>query len=128
MTPEVAAAIDELRVAFPDSTVKAAPDPQGGAIVMVDPVSIGDHWSPSQTWIRFRITFQYPYADCYPHFVTAELCRVDGAPPGEGIQVGIPAPDGHPASQLSRRSTHLDPATDTAVVKLIKVLQWMRTP
>jgi hypothetical protein len=127
MTPEVEEAVAELRQTFPDSAVTAVPDPQGGAYVTVDPVFIGDQWSPSHTWIKFHITFQYPYADCYPHFVAPDLRRADGAAPGEGIQVGVSAPDGHMATQLSRRSNRLDPSSDTAVVKLIKVLEWLRS-
>ena len=127
MTPEVEEAVQEIRRAFPDSAVTAAPDPQGGAYVTVDPVFIGQQWTPSETWIKFHMTFQYPYADCYPHFVTPDLRRADGGAPGEGMQVGIPSPDGHPATQLSRSSNRLDPVTDTALVKLIKVLEWLRS-
>lgn len=127
MTPEVEEAISELRQAFPDSAVTAVADAHGGAFMTVDPVLIGEQWSPAETWIKFHITFQYPYADCYPHFVIPELRRADGAAPGEGIQVGVSAPDGQMATQLSRRSNRLDPSTDTAVVKLIKVLEWLRS-
>jgi len=31
------------------------------------------------------------------------------------------------AVQISRRSNRLDPATDTALIKLHKVLEWLRT-
>lgn len=32
-----------------------------------------------------------------------------------------------PAVQISRRSNRLNPATDTAVIKLHKVLAWLRS-
>jgi hypothetical protein len=34
---------------------------------------------------------------------------------------------GRPALQLSRRSNRLNPATDTALLKLMKVRQWFST-
>ena len=39
----------------------------------------------AQVWIGFRITFQYPYADVYPHFTNANLARSDGRSLGGGF-------------------------------------------
>jgi hypothetical protein len=128
MTPEVEAAVAELREAFPDATITAVPDPQGGAAVTVDPVALGEQYVPQQSWIKFQITFQYPMSDVYPHFVLPELKRADGATLGEGISLGTFSLNGQPeqAMQLSRRSNKLNPATDTAALKLEKVLAWLR--
>ncbi|MBC3749411.1 hypothetical protein H8H78_18555, partial [Bacillus pumilus] len=82
MTPEVAAAIDEIKVAFPSATVTAREDGEGVA-VLVEPVSLGAPYSQRDTWIGFRITFQYPYADVYPHFVRGDLSRLDSTALGE---------------------------------------------
>jgi hypothetical protein len=124
MTPEVAGAIDEIRAAFPDAAVEAREDGDG-VIVIVDPVDPGPPYVQRATWIGFRITFQYPYADVYPHFLRGDLTRVDGAALGEGITAT--RFEDHSAVQVSRRSNRLNPATDTAVLKLIKVLHWLAT-
>src|SRR5262249_23637850 len=99
-------------------------DGEGGAFVIIEGVDPGPLYQQTETWIGFRITFQYPYADVYPHFVRGDLSRRDGRPLGEGT--GSAAFEGRPAIQLSPRANHLTPATDTGVIKLLKVLQWLR--
>jgi hypothetical protein len=126
VTPEVAAAVEEIREAFPGATVTVRDDGEGGAFVAVDPVDPGPPYVQDETWVKFHITFQYPYSDVYPHFVRPDLARVDEQPLGEGMSLGS-SPDGERAVQISRRSNHLNPATDTAALKLAKVLRWLRT-
>lgn len=125
MTPEVSQAIDELRAAFPDAKFSVREEPDGGAVVILDPVDPGEQYNQRETWIGFRITFQYPYSDVYPHFVRGDLSRIDGQPLGEGTSATTF--EERPAIQLSRRSNKLNPATDTAVLKLHKVLKWLRS-
>jgi hypothetical protein len=123
-SPEVATAIEESKRAFPACVVEVTDDGQGGAFVCVSPIDPGDAYTQTETWVGFQITFQYPYSDVYPHFVRGDLARLDGAGLGEGMS---PASwQGRPAVQISRRSNHLDPNTDTAVLKLLKVLEWLR--
>jgi len=125
LTNEVAEAIDEIRSSFSDATVDVREDEEGGAFVFVDPVDPGPAYRQRATWIGFRITFQYPYADVYPHFVRGDLARADGATLGEGM---TPTTfDGRSAVQISRRSNRLNPETDTAAIKLHKVLTWLRS-
>jgi hypothetical protein len=124
VTPEVSKAIDEIRAAFPDAEVNVREEPDGGAVVIVDPVDPGEQYQQRATWIGFRITFQYPYSDVYPHFVRGDLVRVDGQPLGEGTSVTTF--ENRSAVQLSRKSNRHNAATDTAVIKLHKVLLWLR--
>lgn len=125
MTPEVAAAVDEVRAAFAPSSVTVEPDGDGGAYVIVESVPLGDAYIPDETWLGFQVTFQYPLSDVYPHFVRGDLARVDGAPLGEATS---PTPwRDRPAIQLSRRSNRLNPATDTAVLKALKVMTWLNS-
>lgn len=124
-TPVIAKAIEQIRATFPDCPLAAVPDGNGGALVTVSNVPLGAPWVQADTWISFAITFQYPYADVYPHFVRHDLQRIDGKPLGEGL--GQAQFSGAPAIQISRRSNKLDPATDTACLKLLKVLQWLRS-
>ena len=62
----------------------------------------------------------------YPHFVRSDLQRKDGRPLGEAVTGGHTFL-GRSALQLSRRSNRLNPAVDTALLKLMKVLQWLST-
>lgn len=125
MTPEVSGAVDEIRTAFSEATVTAHDDGSGGAWVIVEPVDPGNQYAQRETWIGFLITFQYPVSDCYPHFVRPDLARVDQQPLGEAMSVGAFGFDNRPAIQISRVSRRLNPATDTALVKLWKVLDWL---
>ena len=125
MNPEVADAIEKIRATVQPSLVTVREDGEGGAFVIVEGTDPGPLYEQPDTWIGFRITFQYPYSDVYPHYVRGDLTRRDQQPLGEGTS---PATfEGRPAIQLSRRSNHLNPATDTAVIKLLKVLTWLRT-
>lgn len=123
MTPAIAEAIEELRATFDGAAVTVRDDGEGGAYVRVDPVDPGSPYTQRETWIGFRITAQYPYADVYPLFIRQDLTRIDGQPLGEGMAMNTF--DGQPAVQVSRRSNHLNPATDTAAIKVLKVLTWM---
>ena len=125
ITPEVAEAIQQIRDAFPDATVEDHEDGSGGAYVIVTPVDPGQPYQQRETWIGFRITFQYPVSDVYPHFVRPDLGRVDQQPLGEGMSPASFGFDNRQAIQISRRSNRLNPATDTALIKLWKVLDWM---
>ena len=124
MKPEVEQAVAELRSAFGGSAVAVCPKEDGGASVTIDPVDLGPGYVPRQTWLKFLIGFQYPYADIYPLFVLPDLVRADGKPHGEGITVT--EFEGERALQLSRRSNHLNADIDTAALKVTKVIQWLK--
>ncbi len=124
--PAVAKATEEIRSCFPNCQVELYPDGSGGAFVIVRDIPLGPPYAQLDTWIGFQITFQYPYADVYPHFTRPDLTRTDQKRLGEGF--GMTAQfRGQPAIQISRRSNKLNPATDTASLKLLKVLQWLKT-
>jgi len=126
VTPEVEAAVKEVEQSFPGCRVEVEPDSDGGAFVVVWDVSVGPTYVPETVWVGFRITFQYPRADVYPHFFDPAIRRKDGNALGEGFSN---ATDwrGRPVMQVSRRSNRLNPEVDTAATKLAKVLEWVRT-
>src|SRR5580704_7469385 len=124
MTPEVSTAIEEIRQLFPGASVKPEDDGHGGAYVEVEPIDLGEKYRPKTSWCGFHITFQYPRADVYPHFLSAEIKRVDNSAFGQGVSGQQWR--GRPALQLSRKSNRLDPAIDTAVTKLAKVIAWFK--
>src|SRR5688500_12292421 len=103
MKTEVSLAIEELRRQFDAAALTVKEDGQGGAYVVIEPVSVGARYEPQTTWIGFQIPAQYPYADVYPVFVSGDLRRVDNvafvAPVTPGHQF-----QGRVAIQVSRRS------------------------
>ena len=125
LTAQVTDAVEDIQAAFPDVEVAVREDGNGGAFVIVDPVDLGAPYAQRDTWIGFQITFQYPYSDVYPHFVRGDLTRIDDHGLGDGMSATIW--EGRQAIRLSRRSNHLDPTTDNAVLKLMKVLEWLRS-
>src|SRR5947209_19876633 len=103
MRVEVSAAIDELRRQFSGASFNVREDGQGGAYVVLEPVSLGSRYRPESTWIGFQIPAQYPYADIYPVFIGAGVARVDGVPFTAPVTPGHQF-EGRPAIQVSRRS------------------------
>ena len=124
MKQEVRQAVAELQRCFGEESVVVRGSDDGGAVVTIDQVELGPGYVPRQTWIKFLIGFQYPQADIYPLFVHPDLVRADGGPHGEAITAA--KFEGEPALQLSRRSNHMDADIDTAVLKVTKVIQWLR--
>lgn len=129
MKPEVSLGIEQLRSQFANSSVEVKPDEQGGAYIVVDPIDLGDVYTDASrhTWIGFHIPFAYPFADVYPHHVRRDLFRRDGQPLGEGMGFSRFEGFGRDSVQFSRRSNHRDATLETAVHKLLKVIQWAGT-
>ena len=124
ITAAVAQAIEELRSTLEGCEVAVEPDGSGGAEVVVGGVPMGSPYLQDGVWFGFHITYQYPYADVYPHFTNADLGRSDGADLGGGF--GTASFRDQPAIQISRKSNGLNPETDTAALKLLKVVKWMK--
>jgi hypothetical protein len=124
LTPEVTDALDEIPKAFPRATLTIREDGQGGAMVIVEPVPLGGPYRQASTWIGFHVTHLHPQADIYPHHVRADLSRRDSAGLGSGTSAS--SFEGRPSIQLSRRSNRRDASMDTALLKLQRVLSWLR--
>lgn len=128
MKPEVKKAIEEIRRSFPDSSVEVRETGDGGAHVRVNAVDLGPAYTEGtrQTWIAFKIGHDYPFSDVYPHHVRRDLARADGNAHGQGFGNATAEGWGAESVQLSRRSNHRDAALETALLKLLKVLDWAR--
>ena len=122
--PTVGKGIDEIRSTFEGCDFEVEVDGSGGAVVVIRGIPLGCPYVQSEVWFGFHMTFQYPYADVYPHFTDADLARLDGGGLGGGF--GTASFQGQPAIQVSRRSNRLNPETDTAALKLLKVVTWMK--
>lgn len=130
LKPAVEQALTELRERLGTGAVQHKEDGAGGAYVIVNDIDLGEVYTDEtrRSWMGFHIGFQYPMADIYPHFVRPDLKRVDGRAFGSGV--GGPTQYegyGRDALQLSRRSNHRDPVTETALVKMLKVVEWIRS-
>ena len=128
MNPPVQRAIDQIRATFVDYALDIDADGQGGAFVRVNGLVFGPAFSPNVGWIAFHIVFNTPHADVYPHYLPPEFKRADDKPLGEGFQkkeMKLGRFTG-PATMVSRRSKRWTPAHDTAALKLLKVLDWIR--
>ena len=125
MKPAVEQAVAELRTALPKHQVDVEADADGGAFVTIHGVHIGEQHAPASSWVAFHIVYQYPHADIYPFYCVAELRRVDGNQLGEGTSQGQWREK--PATVLSRRSNRRNPETETALLKLHKVLEWIHS-
>jgi hypothetical protein len=124
MKPEVATGVDELKRQFEGSSLTARDDGQGGAYVVIDPVSLGPRFRPSSTWMGFHIPAQYPYADIYPVFIGADVGRVDGVPFAPPVTAGHHF-EGKPAIQISRRNSSAQSGLQKASTKILKVLDFL---
>ena len=137
MKPDVEKAVTQLREGMPGHDVRVEEDSDGGAFVIVEGIDIGESYAPTVSWVGFHITWPYPDADVYPHYIDPEVRYV-----GEGV-----APNAHPegdlptslsrgaampgfeiaAIQVSRRSNRRNPTTDTALLKLLRVIAFLRS-
>jgi hypothetical protein len=133
--PAVEQAVADLRASFPDA-VRVLEDADGGAFVIVDALDIGAGFSPSTSWVGFHITWGCPEPDVYPHFIDLAVTYVGSQQaPNQFPEGNLPAPLTRnammpgfnvPAIQVSRRSNRHNPATDTPLSKLFRVLREMR--
>jgi hypothetical protein len=137
MKSEVETALTELGVGLPDSTIRTKEDSDGGAYVIVENINIGDGFEPATSWLGFHIVWSYPDADIYPYFIDAEICYTGSGnapnqfPAGnlpEAITRGATMPGFDlPAIQISRRSNRRNADTDSALTKLLRVSEFLRT-
>jgi hypothetical protein len=136
MKPAVEHALEELRQGLPDRDLRVKEDPDGGALVMVEGMEIGQVFSPSISWIGFHITWPYPDADVYPHFIDPKVQYVGtGAVPNQYPEGNLPTAMTRgatmpgfevPAIQVSRRSNRRNAETDSALEKLLRVVEFLR--
>jgi hypothetical protein len=124
MKSEVAAAIAELQRAFPSSTMEIDDDGQGGALFTLRGLDLGERYVPRHAWLGAHIPAQYPYADIYPVFMDPAVRRADGR--GFEVPVTLNAHfNGRPAIQISRRNNHAHMHPQTAVSKMVKILDFL---
>ncbi|MGI8998816.1 MAG: hypothetical protein ACR2GO_03810 [Candidatus Limnocylindria bacterium] len=137
MKPDVEEAIKGLEASGISTGVRAEADSDGGAYVIVDGVAIGSSFEPDAPWIGFHIVWSYPDADVYPHFMDANVRYVGSGPaPNQHAEGNLPTSlsrgatmGGYdlPAIQISRRSNRRSAGTDSALQKLLRIVEFLRT-
>jgi len=124
MRVEVSGAIEELKRQFTGASLTVRDDGQGGAYVVLEPVSLGPRYRPASTWLGFHIPAQYPYADIYPVFIGAECQRIDGVGFTPPVTLGYQF-EGRDAIQVSRRSGAAQNGAQKAAGKILKILDFL---
>lgn len=137
MKPEVEAAIEQLEDAGVGTEIRTKPDPNGGAYVIVDDIAVGDSFEPKTSWIGFHVLWSYPDADVYPHFLDAGLRYVgSGSAPNQHPDGNLPKALTRgakmpgfdlPAIQVSRRSNHRNKQSDSALQKLLRIVDFLES-
>lgn len=130
----VAATLEAIRNHFVGLQVTARATATGGAHVIIEDVPLGPPYAQAKTWIGFHLSDACPYDDSYPFYVTANLSRIDGAalrcPPlhaGQAFPADGSTTDTRSAVMVSRRQRdQASFAFESPLLKLIKVLKWMK--
>lgn len=137
MVEYVETSLNELRNGMAGQGVRVQEDGSGGAYVIVDDIEIGDHFAPPRSWIGFHVTFSED-ADVYPHFIDPAV-RYIGPPesaPNQQPDGNLPATMSRgqqmpgfnlAAIQVSRRSNNRNGDTDSPLMKLLRVTQFLRS-
>ena len=118
-------AIAEIEASFSGHKIDVTEDGQGGARVCVHDLHVGDQYLAPASQVAFALTFQYPEADVYPHFVIPRMTRLDASALGPSFSDSSWGDVA--ATQVSRRSNNRIQDLETAVIKLHKVLAWIRS-
>lgn len=124
----VGVGVTEIIRAYPDTHFVA--DGQGGAWIQIPEVQVGNVYCCPTSFLICLLPFALPAADIYPMFLDRALTRTDGSALGEGFSqadVSWPAEAApRPVTQVSRR-TRGDFGIQTPLIKIEKVLEWVRT-
>jgi hypothetical protein len=121
--PKVAEAIGQLRAAYGELDVQ--PDGQGGALVTIASVPLPAELEPPESWCGFIIPADYDNVQVYGHHFRPDLRRRDGQPLGRGHGANPGQWLGRPSLSISRSSQRWRRGTDTAALKLRKVIDWL---
>lgn len=124
MNVEVSSGIEDLRRQFSTSSFTVREDGQGGAYVVMEPVTLGPKYRPVDTWVGFQIPAQYPYADIYPVFIGGNVARTDGTAFVTPVTAGHHF-EGRPAIQVSRRNSAAQSGMQKVSAKILKVLDFL---
>ena len=124
MKQEVSSGIEELKRQFSASSLAVREDGQGGAYVIIEPVTLGPKYRPMDTWVGFHMPAQYPYTDIYPVFIGGNVVRSDGVPFSAPVTPGHVF-EGRPAIQVSRRNSAAQSGTQKVIAKILKVLDFL---
>jgi hypothetical protein len=137
MKPDALEAVAEIERAAIGSGVRSEPDSDGGAYVVIDGVDVGESFDLPLTWIGFHVVWTYPEDDVYPYFIGSELKYVGAKPtpnqsPDGNLPEALVRGQEMPgfklaAIQVSRRSNRRNAETDSALLKTMRVIEFLRS-
>lgn len=124
LTPTVQKAIAELADRFGEANVTLEHDGQGGARVTMTCVPLPAGLDRSESWVGFVIPYDYDDVQVYGHHFPADLrcangCALTGGGIGQGQWNGMGS------LVVSRSSNRWRKGTDTALLKLLKVVEFL---
>lgn len=122
LTETVRAAIEELEQSF---RISVEPTGDGGAVITVHELAIGQRWQPNSIDLLFEVLYNYPHAPIYPYYTTSDLTRGDSAAWPSALQ--RVAWRGAQRTQISLRANRWNPSVDTAVGAVLQVQKWFLT-
>lgn len=108
-----------------DFEVALEPTGDGGAILTVHGLEIGQRWQPDPIDLTCELAFNYPFAAIYPYYTTPDLVRTDGGAWPSALQ--RVEWRGAPRTQISLRSNRWNPQVDTALGAVTQVKRWFNT-
>lgn len=121
LTPEIEAALSELREAFPGK-VSHGDDGQGGVDVTVADLELGPRWERPRAALTFNLAYNYPFTPIYPYYLPEGTSPIGGWP--QALQ--NVAWKGANVVQVSLRFTTWDPSRDNAVGCVYETRRWLQ--
>ena len=126
MKSEVEKAIKEIEDTYGKEHVEVQPDSDGGAYIVVSNIDLGNKFMPSTIWCGFLINHMYPISDVYPHFINPDFQYSGDLGKPKGSFQFDKIWNERKAVQVSRRSKRWNPSQDTALLKLEKVIKFIK--
>ena len=124
---EVAEAIEEIKIVYPDAKVDPNPGDIGGAYVSVS-ADMGDMYRPEDGGytLQFQIPTSYPAAQVKDFYVIPPLVKLDGTDPQNGFHLNKKF-RGQDATQVSRSKPNYNLDLDKSLrLKIAKILEHIR--
>lgn len=118
---EVRDATEELQSHF-GARVAWEPDGEGGAVVTIEKVELGEGWTRTEAPLRFVVPYNFPATPPYPYYLPR-----DAHPQGAWPTALQPIEwRGASAIQVSLRNSRWDTARDGLLGCVLQVAAWLR--
>src|SRR6476646_1553768 len=130
MTEEQADALANVKATFTEHVVDHEEAADGGLLVIVRQVAIGDGWNPALIDLAVKLQVTFPSSMPYPFYCAPGLARIDGQtfrPVQPNVDIGA----GVMRTQISltvQGQQQFDTANETLGSRFVAVIAWLRSP